>query len=62
MSRDQQISSVIGRFSLLPIYEIKSNVFKGLQYRIRYWRIFVTLGSGIAGFSCTMEWEEEQAD
>ena len=52
-SRDQQISYVIGGFSLLPIKEIKRNDLKGPKLSIRYWRISVTLGSGIAGFNCT---------
>ena len=51
-SRDQQISSVIGGFSLLPIQRIKRNDLKGPRFSIRYSRISVTLGSGIAGFNC----------
>ena len=31
---------------------MKRNVFKGPRFSIRYWRISVTLGSGIAGFNC----------
>ena len=53
MSRDQQILSVISGFSLLPILEIKRNDFKEPRFSICYWRISVTLGSGIAGFNCT---------
>ena len=53
MSRDQQISSVIGGFSLLPIYEVKRNDSKEPKFSIYYWRISVTLGSGIAGLNCT---------
>ena len=43
----------MGGFSLLPIQEIKRNVLNGPKFSIRYWRISVTLGSGIAGFNCT---------
>ena len=52
MSRDQPISSVIGGFLFLLIKEIKRNDLKGPQLSIRYWRISITLGSGIAGFNC----------
>ena len=50
LSRDQQISSVIGEF--LPIKEVKRNDWKGPKFSIHYWRISVTLGSGIEGFNC----------
>ena len=36
--------------------KIKRNDLKGPRFSIRYWRIFVTLGSGIAGFNCTLKW------
>ena len=52
MSRNQLISFIIVGFSLLPIWEIKRNDWKGLEFSICYWRISVTLGSGIAGFNC----------
>ena len=48
MSRDQQISYVIGRFLLLPINEMNRNDLKGPRLSIRYWRISFTFGSGIA--------------
>ena len=38
-----------------PIKELKRNNLKGPKFSIRYWRISVTLGSGIAGFNCTFE-------
>ena len=44
--------SVIHRFSLLPIKEMKKNDWKGPKFGIRYWRISVTFESGIAGFNC----------
>ena len=38
---------------LLPIYEIKENLFVGLKNYIHYWRNYVTGGSVIAGCDCS---------
>ena len=59
MSRDQQISSVIGGFLSLPISAIRRNAKKGLKFIIRYKRISVTLGTGIAGRNCSSETERK---
>ena len=39
MSKDKQISSVIGGFFVLTIQGIKRNDLKGSKFSIRYWRI-----------------------
>ena len=47
-----KLVSIIGGFLLLPIKELKKSDLKGLKFSICYWRISVTLGSGLAGFNC----------
>ena len=54
ISRDQQILSIIGGYSLLPIQEIKRNNLKGPKFSNCYWRIFITLGSSIRHFFLKM--------
>ena len=39
-------------FRYCQFKDIKRNDLKGPRFNIRYWRISVTLRSGIAGFKC----------
>ena len=48
MCKDQQISSIIDSFSLLPVHEMRRNDLIGPQFH--YWQ-----SSDIAGFNCSKQ-------